>query len=81
MAGDQRGAGAGAAGAGNADTALPDAQADPVTIEHRCDADIGALRKQRVSFEARAEHREVDRLGIGDKEGRVPGCRYWCRPA
>src|SRR5438132_3905243 len=61
MAGDQRGTGAGAAGAGNADTALPDAQPDPVAIEHRCDADIGALRKQRVSFEARAEHREVDR--------------------
>src|SRR5207244_12016638 len=48
MAGDQRGAGAGAAGAGDAGTALPDAQPDPVAVERGRDPDIGALRKQRI---------------------------------
>src|ERR1700730_13775614 len=71
MAGDQCGAGAGAAGAGNADAALPDAQPDPVMVEHGRDADIGAIRKQRVVFEQRAERGEADRLGVGNKEGRV----------
>src|SRR5438105_279700 len=57
MAGDQRGAGASAAGAGDADTAFPDPQPDAVTVEHRRNANIGALRKQGIMFEARAERR------------------------
>src|SRR5438105_2422694 len=54
MAGDQRGAGAGPAGASDADTAFPDAQAEAVTVEHGRDADIGPLRKQRMMLQRRA---------------------------
>src|SRR5204863_7913161 len=48
---DERRAGAGAAGAGDAGAAFPDAQADPGAIEDRCDTDIGALGKQLVVLE------------------------------
>ena len=71
MGGDQRGAGAAAAGAGDPGAALPDAQPDLLAVADRGDADIGALGKQRVMFEDRPERREIDRLGIIDKERRV----------
>src|SRR5579884_4504315 len=69
--GDERRAGAGAAGAGEADAALPHPQPDVPPVAERGDADIGALGKQRMAFEDRAERGEVDRLNIGDKEGCV----------
>ena len=68
---DERRAGAGAAGAGDAGAAFPDAQADPGAIEDRCDADIGALGKQLVVLEPRAERGQVDCLGIRHKKCRV----------
>ena len=70
---DERGAGAAAAGARDADAALPDAQADPLAARRTVgDADIGALGKQLGSCSSTgAERREIDRLGVGDEERRV----------
>ena len=50
----QRGAGAGAAGQRQAGAALPHAQPDPVRRQHLGEADIGALREQRIVLQARA---------------------------
>src|SRR5215213_6110705 len=74
MRGDQGGAGTAAAGPRDASAALPDAQPDAFALgagRYSGDAYIGALGKQRVVFEPRAERREIDGIGIGDKEGRV----------
>src|SRR3954452_5919397 len=63
MRGDQGGAGAAAAGPRDASAALPDAQPDafaPGARRYRCDADIGALGKQRITFETWPESREID---------------------
>src|SRR5690242_11546320 len=68
---DQRGARAGAAGAGDAGAAFPDPEADMPAILHCRDADIGALGKQLVMFETRPEPGQIDRLGIRDEEGGV----------
>src|SRR5215813_6670651 len=69
--GDERGAGAAAAGPRNAGAALPDAQPDLLAIDDSRNADIGAFGKQRIVFEARPERCEIDRLGIGHEECRV----------
>ena len=38
---------------------------------HGGDADIGALGKQRITFETWPERREIDRIGVSDKECRM----------
>ena len=64
MRGDQSGAGAAAAGPRDASAALPDAQPNYLTLGagriHCSNADIGALGKQRITFETWPESREVD---------------------
>src|SRR3984893_4753226 len=60
----QRGAGAAAAGDGDAGAALPDAKAQPRLRQHLGDADIGPLGKQRIALEPGAERRQIDRLGV-----------------
>src|SRR5205823_13117567 len=65
---DQSGAGAGATGAGDAGAALPDPEADTTATLHCRDADIGALREERIVFERRTQRGKVDRGGIRHEE-------------
>ena len=81
MGGDQRGAGAAAAGRGEAGAALPDAQADLLAV------DAPSRRRYWRARETADRARGAGRA----RPGRPPrhrrrrtsraGCRYWCRPA
>ena len=72
MRGDQRGAGAAAAGAGDAGAALPDAQPDLSRGRRTVATPILARSGNSGSCSRRGPERgEVDRLGVGDKECRV----------
>ena len=71
MGGDEGGAGGAAAGPGDPGPALPDAQPQMALVANFGDADIGALREQRVALEHGAERRQIDRRGVIDKEGGV----------
>ncbi len=61
----------GAAGAGEPYAALPHPQPDAVGRQHLRRLDVGALRKQRMPFDDRAEQLDRRALGIIDEEHRV----------
>src|SRR5260370_34685968 len=71
VGGNERGAGAGAAGRGDPGASLPYAQPDAAAITDFRDTDIGAFRKDRVVFECRPERLEVDGIDVINKKGRV----------
>src|SRR5271169_923904 len=71
VCGDESGAGATAASAGDPGAALPHSQPNVAAVTDRGNADIRPLWKQRVIFEDRPEGGEVDGFDIVHKEGRV----------
>ena len=68
MRGHRRGAGAGAARRGDAGAALPYPQAQGILARQRGDADIDALREQRVALDRRPHRREIDRFQLGPRD-------------
>src|SRR5580693_6944643 len=68
---DRGGAGRRAAGLGEAGAALPGADYYTIARWGRCERDIGALWKDRVVLEPRADAGEVETLRILDPENRM----------
>ena len=64
VCGDESGAGTAAAGRGDPGAPLPDAQPNMAAVADRGDANVGAFRKQRITFEGRPEHSEIDTLDM-----------------
>ena len=65
---NQGAAGAGPASERDAGTTLPDPHADAIRTDDLRKFDIGAIRKERMILELRADHRQIDGVHIVDKE-------------
>ena len=71
MGGNERSAGARAAGSGHPGASFPNAHPDCPGTADLGDTDISALRKERVMFECRPDCLEIDGVDVLNKEGRV----------